>query len=457
MTNRNNSNHKHFRIACRLIGMAVLLQGCLCSSRAQTALDIARQMVPGWNLGNTLEAGPCPLISNDVNWETGWQSVKTTQQIIDYVARQGFRSVRIPCAWDIHADASHTIHAAWMERVKEVVDYCINAGLYVVLNDHWDNGWVETSFGDVSEPTVSRNCETMRKLWTQIATAFADYDNHLLFAGLNEPQAREAQQVAALKRYEQAFVQAVRQSGGHNASRFLVLQAPCTDIDLSDQYDVTEECRAAGDNRIMLEIHFYAPFAFTHCRFGGDFAEDSAQPGQWNWPAYYWGSANHVEGSQHNPVYGEETFINQQMRKLRKRYCNQGIPVIMGEFGALWRTMPTGESQQQHDASVYDWYYTVCRYAVRNGVVPMAWDTNNVSRPTMAIIDRARRSVFSTLALNGIIQGVADATWPISSSIPSIEAVPASPCHPAVNLSVLAVGKDYHGVVIENGRKHFRH
>jgi endoglucanase len=122
--------------------------------RAQDGLDrsateVINDMVPGWNLGNTLEATTswtgAALWNNKggLNSETGWQDTKTSQEIIDFVKSLGFKSVRIPCAWafgHISNAATYEIDSKWMARVKEVVDYCINDGLYVVVNDHWDGG-----------------------------------------------------------------------------------------------------------------------------------------------------------------------------------------------------------------------------------------------------------------------------------------------------------------------------
>ena len=111
-------------------------------------MELAADMYPGWNLGNTLEPGPCNWLEDPLDWETAWQGSKTTQQIIDFVKAQGFRSVRIPCSWYVHSDANYNIDPLWMDRVQQVVDYCINDSLYVILNDHYDNGWIEHSFAD---------------------------------------------------------------------------------------------------------------------------------------------------------------------------------------------------------------------------------------------------------------------------------------------------------------------
>lgn len=206
------------------------------SAHSQTAMAVASEMYPAWNLGNTLEAGPCSWLSDKLDYEIGWQNTRTTQEIIDYVKKSGFRSVRIPCSWFIHMDNNYNIDAKWMDRVQQVVDYCINDGLYVLLNDHYDGGWAETAFANVTESDIRKNCFIMGMMWKQIANRFRDYDNHLLFAGMNEPNAvtdksdDKAKDVETLIRYEQAFVNAVRQTGGNNKTRILVTQAPCTNI-----------------------------------------------------------------------------------------------------------------------------------------------------------------------------------------------------------------------------------
>ena len=149
-----------------------------------TAMSIAAQMFPGWNLGNTMEGTSGSVGLGD---ETGWQPTKTSQAVIDFVKAQGFRSIRIPCAWVMGhiIDASdYTIDPVWMNRVKEIVDYSLKAGLYVVINQHWDGGWLENNIKDATQ--IPKNKFILNKIWQQIAETFRDYDERLLFAGLNE-------------------------------------------------------------------------------------------------------------------------------------------------------------------------------------------------------------------------------------------------------------------------------
>lgn len=364
----------------------------------KTAQQIAKDMTPGWNLGNTLEA-----TGDGLACETAWQPTKTTQQIIDAVKAAGFKAVRIPCSWEIHSGSNGDIDAQWMARVKQVVDYCILDGLYVVLNDHWDNGWIEVDgFSNLSESNVSAKAERLAALWKQIATEFRDYDEHLLFAGLNEPNAADQPTTDALIRYEQAFIDAVRSTGGNNASRTLVVQGPSTDINRSVEfYDVTRLTDTAK-NALMVEIHYYDPGQFC---------------GTWQATGstafYYWGAANH--STDHNATWGEESHMSDQFAKLKEKYTSQGYPVIIGEYAAQQRTI-SGD-QDKHNASVRYFYQCVNEYATNNGLVPFAWDTNDTNNlnsegGSSTIIDRAKCSVVGVNAMQGVTAGVAAGAWP---------------------------------------------
>ena len=141
------------------------------------------------------------------------------------------------------------------------------------------------------------------------------------------------------------------------------------------------------------------------------------------------------------------------MKQMKTKYTSKGIPVIMGEFGTLWRTMPEGENPEKHDASVYLWHYTLCREAVSNGVVPFVWDTNYCQRPSIDVLNRKTMKVFNQLALDGIIQGCASIKWPYAISVKSIHSVyPTN--HSIYDLQGRKISKaPYKGVYIEGGKK----
>ena len=371
-----------------------------------TATDIASLMYPGWNLGNTMEA----TASAGLAAETSWQGTRTTQSLMDFVARCGFRSVRIPCSWDFHSDASGTIDAAWIQRVREVVDYCISAGLYVVLNDHWDNGWIEVlgfsssseKYVAVTEEQIQSKIVRLKDIWTQIASYFKDYGDHLLFAGLNEPaqeynlfSTKHETITPILHRYNQAFVEAVRATGGNNASRTLVVQGPSTNI--ASTYNYFSIPEDVVDDRLMVEVHYYDPWNFCS---GGD--------------AYYYGSDNHLSGSSHNCTYGEDEYLKQEFKKMRDKFTSKGIPVIIGEYAADRQVLKAPESQTKHDASIALFYETANKVATDYGIVTFAWDTNNptTTGSTGTIIKRKDCTVFNSLALDAIMKGIKEGSWP---------------------------------------------
>lgn len=373
-----------------------------------TAMDIAKLMYPAWNLGNTMEGG-----NNAHNFtnlgglaaETSWQPTKTTQQIIDFVKSLGFKSVRIPTAWIMgHVDneTDLNIDGAWMSRVREIVDYCISDGLYVLLNDHWDGGWLENSFGDVSPATVAKKSAQLERIWTQIANEFRDYDEHLLFAGLNEPGMNgsfNADAATALLRYEQAFIDAVRATGGNNTKRILVVQSPLTSIDLAIDpavgFDLNRLSDPAGKGRLMIEVHCYDPYVFALMD------EDAS----WGKVRYYWGAGN-GSGDRYYP--NGENELKNQFRKMYDNFYKKGWPAILGECGANYRF--AGDAA--HEASLRAWYKTITAAAISNGCIPFYWDTNYTGYSNMTIVNRASLKVQNQCMLDGINEGVAEARWP---------------------------------------------
>ncbi len=374
----------------------------------KTAMQIAYEMMPGWNLGNTLEASNwrtnTQLWNNEggLDAEISWQSARTTQEIIDYVKEQGFRSVRIPCAWvngHISDATTKTIDAAWMERVKTVVDYCINDGLYVVLNDHWDGGWLENHIAESDPNKIAQNKAYLTIIWTQIAEAFKDYDEHLIFAGFNEPNADNQSATNILMDYHQAFVDAVRATGGNNTKRVLVVQGPNTDAERTCQM-LTRLPQDPTPDRLAVEVHLYYPW-----NFWGMEKDES-----WGNCFYYWGEGNHVSGSKHNATYGEETDFRKLIDNLKTTFVDKGIPVINGEYGANWRVITgNGESQEKHDASIKSYYKFINKECIEHGIVPMVWDTN--SSRGMTIINRNNLSIVCPYMMEGIKEAVAEADW----------------------------------------------
>ena len=376
-------------------------------------MEVAQLMYPGWNLGNTLEGGDSKNLWKNagIETETVWQNAKTTQALIDAVKAAGFKSVRIPCSWVMGhiTDAEKcTIDPAWMKRVKEVVDYCIKDGLYVIINQHWDGGWIEHN-GMTANADIKTTKAQLTKIWTQIADNFKKYDEHLLFAGMNEPGvgAGEGDIIGVadmsnrIAEYEQTFIEAVRATGGNNAKRVLIVQGPNTDIDKFVANNYMSKIKDSATDRLMVEVHFYDPYNFT------DLSEDK----DWGKYCLYWGK-NNTNGSEAGRTadakYNED-YVEAQMKKMKTNFFDKGYPVVIGEFGANQR-LAIGKDAV-HDASVKDYYKAVVTSAINNGCVPMAWDTNS-GLPSMTIFNRAGASVSNANMLESIQAAVAAAKWP---------------------------------------------
>ena len=391
-----------------MILLGLLLAMTVADAQDRTATEVINDMAPGWNLGNTLEGvstwAGVDFLNNKggLAEETAWQDTKTTQEIIDYVKSLGFKSVRIPCSWafgHISNASTYEIDSQWMTRVKEVVDYCIRDGLYVVLNDHWDGGWLENHIKDTDAAVIEKNKTVLTALWTQIANAFKDYDEHLLFAGLNEPNAEDQAATNNLIQYNQTFVDAVRATGGNNAKRVLVVQGPSTNIEHTCNFMAGKMPTDIIEGRLAVEVHYYNPW-----QFWGMENDES-----WGRVFYYWGQGNHLSGSTHNATWGEESDMKRLLKMMKTNFVDKGYPVVIGEFGANWRDLSSlpGESQEKHNASMKAHYRELHRLCKEmGGMVPMTWDTNYRSQEgtkgCMTIIDRKNLTVFGTYAMEGI-------------------------------------------------------
>jgi len=309
----------------------------------------------GWNLGNTLEPP-----SGEGTWGPA-----ASQNLINGVANAGFNTVRIPVAWNSHANQStYQIDAAWMARVKQVVDWCYARNLTVIINSHWDNGWLENNVTGTVDSTINAK---MNSYWTQIANTFKNYDNKLIFAGANEPAVDTAAEMSTLLAYYQTFVNAVRATGGNNTSRWLAIQGPSTDIDLTDQLmNTMPNDSTAG--RLMVEVHYYSPYQF--CLMSAD--------ADWGKMFYFWGqSYHHATRTDRNANWGEEAYVDTEFQKMRNKFVTRGIPVMIGEFQAFKRTEYsdlTGADFNLHVASRTFFHKTVVDVANSKGLKPIYWD-----------------------------------------------------------------------------------
>jgi uncharacterized repeat protein (TIGR02543 family) len=345
------------------------------SQTLPTAPQVASQITIGWNLGNTLEA---------ICSETAWGNPATSQTLINAVKAAGFNAIRIPVSWDCHAapTGTTTIPADWMARVKQVVDLAISQNMYVVLNIHWDNGWLQ------DHPTFAFQTAVNAKqqaYWTQIANTFKAYDQHVLFAGTNEVHADfgtpTTEHNTVQQSYNQTFVNAVRATGGNNASRTLVVQTYNTNIQHGlNFFNMPTDSIA---NRLMVEVHYYDPYDFT------------LNP---NGACNYWGAPFPDSGGNCNWAY--ESYVDTTFGQVRTKWVDQGIPVIIGEYGVGTRP------GKNLEARAY-WNEYINRAASANGIKTFYWD--NGALPTandgFAIFNRSSGAIVDQALLDAILRG----------------------------------------------------
>ncbi len=333
-----------------LVAAMALASSGVCQTNGGEILDKSnaiRLMSPGINLGNTLEAIPT---------ETSWGNPPTTDAFMAAVKKAGFRSIRIPIAWTQYSDSENQISAKWMSHVTEVVQKATKFGLYVMINVHWDGGWLQ--------PTVAKQGQAnskLRKFWTQIATNFRNFDDHLLFAGTNEVgvegvYAPPAEENASIQNgFNQIFVKTVRATGGRNANRFLVVQAYNTDIDNSVKFNAKLPTDTVK-GRLMLEVHYYSPYNFT--------LNDKSNIWQWGKTA---------TDPKATETWANEAYTDGEFQKLKATFVDQGVPVILGEYCCgMKKNFPGMEPYRKL------WDAFVTKSAVAHGVIPMYWDTGGL-------------------------------------------------------------------------------
>ena len=355
------------------------------------AMDIAKDIIAGWNIGNTLEA---------IGGETAWGNPMINDAYIDGIKAAGFNAVRIPCSWDqnIADKSTNTIKPEWLDRVDEVVGMVISRGMYAIVNIHWDGGWLENNIGtDVKDNLL----EKQKTLWTQIANKLGHYNEKLLFAGLNEPNADEEAGAKALLQYEQAFIDAVRATGGNNATRTLIFQGPNTDINKTYENFKTNPSDPAGEGYLMAEIHYYDPYQYTIME------KDES----WGKIFWFWGSQFHQPGHARNASWGEEDWMKAQFDKMKSQFVDKKIPVIVGEYGAYpqedkhYASQQTDEEKEIVAQSRAYFYNCVQRFAKERGLIPFVWDTGE-------LIKRTDGSITKQYMIDAIIEGASSVSYP---------------------------------------------
>lgn len=367
--------------------------------------ETVEAMGSGWNLGNTLEAN-----SNGTPSETVWGNPQASSALMKLIKNSGFNTIRIPVSYlsKIGSAPDYKIDAAWLSRVKEVVDMALAEDLYVITNIHGDGyhgvtgGWLLCDAQNQTEIKAK-----FKAVWQQIATTFKDYDEHLIFESMNEvfdgtyewqnpgvpyPNAGYYQNI---NDYNQIFVETVRPISLNNAKRWLLIPGWNTDIDLTSEakgFKIPEDKyvdRSTSGKRLMISVHYYAPW---------DLCGDDTDEGVTRWGDEAW-----RQNSSKCTTYGQgansESTMSGQFDKLKSWFTSQGYPVVVGEYGTVDKTSYDAENSKY---TAY-WTKTLCENARRVGAVPVLWDNGHLSTAKgFATINRATNTVGRTYIVDAI-------------------------------------------------------
>lgn len=329
------------------------------AKRASVPSDVnglVADMKIGWNLGNTLDAHEAGL-NNGLSSETSWHMPLTTPEMFTGIAKAGIKTVRIPVTWHNHlVDRNYTIDPEWMARVKEVTDWALDAGLYVIVNVHHDSAeTADVQYGQGHYPAEKSKSESiafLTRVWAQISEAFKNYDERLVFELMNEPRLRgherewwydpknpdcgTAQRIIC--EYEQECLDVIRKSGGKNASRYVMVPGYVAQPwgAMADTFTLPED---TAEGRLIISVHAYDPWVFAGENPGVSVFTDEARNG-----------------------------ITHTFNALNEAFVQKGVGVIVGECGA------TNKNNLDQREAWFSYYFKEAR---RNGITAILWDNSS--------------------------------------------------------------------------------
>ena len=339
-----------------------------------SAVDFVRDMGIGINIGNTLDSiwdGPAAA------GETGWGNPVISRDFISALENYGYKTIRLPVTWAEHLGPGpdYVIEESWLARVEEVVNWCLDERLYVMVNLHHDGGESQESWILGAAANPDSVAKQLAAVWKQIAVRFAGASDYLVFEAMNEVGFNSMNYADAqrlLTRLNQTFVDTIRKTGSNNASRFLLVSGYWTDIDRT--CDSLYQLPQDTPNRLLLSVHYYTPSTFC-------IAEEPDN--SWGFRADWGAGANEA---------ADKSELTNQFNKLVDRFINTGVPVILGEYGVTFKN--------KDEASRVRWMSAVTQICLDNDICPVLWDTGGeISRHAPYVMRNSLAAVWESLDL----------------------------------------------------------
>jgi len=342
-----------------------------------TASELVAGIKLGWNLGNTLDAGASSS-TPIADMETAWVKHKTNNENIRTLRRAGFNTIRIPVSWAKTTSKANNfkIPDVWMARVTEIANYAVAYDMYVIINTHHDEG----IFG-FKDTNVQDGINAFSIIWGQIADNFKNYNEKLIFEALNEPRTKGSsaewsggtkEERDNINKYYAAFVEVVRKSGGNNNNRFLLLNPYAASAENAAMTGLVLP-EDTANKKLIVSYHHYAPYNFAL-------------------------NTNKTYNTWDKDKPSDIADIYNGVIRANSNFISKGIPVIIGEFGAM------NKNNEETRAAWAEFYVG---HARENGI-PMVWWDNAIfegNGELFGLLDRTTNKFPYPLVVNALLKG----------------------------------------------------
>ncbi len=326
------------------------------------AFELVDKIAVGWNLGNTLDSNTADITfdSTPAKAVTSWGNEEPTLELFETVKAAGFNAVRIPITWYQHvkydeATDGYVINDEWMAYVKKVVDYAYYLDLIVIIDTHCEIWYCNEKYTNETYENATKMIQT---IWGRLSEEFADYDQGLIFEGMNEPEEYDigediewgtgtAEGREYINNLNQVFVDVVRAQGSKaNKERALLLPTYAA----SAQTKALEDFRVPDNaGNVIMSVHAYWPYSFA--RTGNPLN-------------------SHYPGSSVDYGGDYESDVNELFDKLERISGEKNIPIIIGEFAA---------TDNENNEDRVRWVTHYLTRAKEAGIACFWWDNQNVS------------------------------------------------------------------------------
>ena len=353
-----------------IILLVSLILDYLCEMKTGNSFEIVRKMGMGYNIGNTFDS-----FSNLGKLDTPDEqillngNIAPTKDMIKKIKKYGFKTIRFPVTWMHFIDDEGIINSEWMERVKEVVDIIINEKLFCILNIHGDGYYVNW---------LIRGMEVKDKyinLWSQIANEFKGYNEYLIFESMDTVDYKHNNyygfDFTILTNLNQAFVDTIRNSGGNNIERLLIIAGANGNLQKTCSPNYTLPIDKS--NKLAVSIHYFEPNDFTLGKY--------YEPYNWTDDDYYDDIITFGPKLKWGTSLDYKTLFD-NIYLIKSHFIDKGIPVIFSEVGVLTEEKKEIESIREY---LYMLFSISSEY---DGIMSCLWDTSNKIYGDMNFYDR---------------------------------------------------------------------